>query len=112
MRHKAEIRKDYPENFKRAAVQFLTRTGQTVDHVAAELGLCSADLRDWNRKFSTLSPRKTESAAASLKAKNHALELQILSLKTEWDILKTTLRLLCPAVPTGRVSFDFEANLN
>ena len=99
MRHKIESRKDYTANFKKAAVQLVGRTGRPVEQVAAELGLRATDLQEWRKQFAAAS-RKTETTASILKARNRAMELQLLAMKTEWDVLKTTLCLLCPTVQT------------
>jgi transposase-like protein len=98
MRNKNEARK-YDENFKRAAVEFLQKTGSTVDDAASELGIPATELRTWSKKAAAQSrPGKALSGIARLKAENEALRNEVLHLQVQWDILKTTLGVLSTSV--------------
>lgn len=99
---KNEIRKQYDESFKRAAVEYLQRTGSTVEDAAAELGIPSAELRNWHKKATAASPHSPKSLTgmARLKAENEALRNEVLHLQVQWDILKTTLGVLSTTVGT------------
>lgn len=101
MRNKNESRK-YDENFKRAAVEFLQKSGDTVEEAAAELGIPAAELRTWARKAAAAQtrPAKNISGIARLKAENAALRNEVLQLQVQWDILKTTLGVLSTTVGT------------
>ena len=91
----------HDENFKRAAVDYLQKTGSTVDEAAAELGVQAGDLQNWSKKASLKQPRaKSMAGIAQLKAENEALRNEVLHLQVQWDILKTTLGVLSTTVGT------------
>jgi transposase-like protein len=101
MTNKNETRRQYDESFKRAAVEYLQKTGCTVEDAAAELGIPSAELRTWNKKVSAQQrPAKGLNGMARLKAENEALRNEVLHLQVQWDILKTTLGVLSTTVGT------------
>jgi transposase-like protein len=91
----------HDECFKRAAVDYLQKTGSTVEEAAAELGVDSNDLRNWNKKAASKQrPAKNLTGIAQLKAENEALRNEVLNLQVQWDILKTTLGVLSTTVGT------------
>ena len=91
----------HDESFKRAAVDYLQKTGGTVEEAAAELGIDSSDLRSWNKKAASKQrPDKNLTGMAQLKAENEALRNEVLHLQVQWDILKTTLGVLSTTVGT------------
>jgi transposase-like protein len=107
MERNIEQRKQYEEPFKQAAAHFFHHSGRSLEEVSAELGLNPADLRMWKRKYRCAAPQKTAPPApvpsdplSRLRAENQALRAEILRMKTQWDVLKTTLGLLsagpCP----------------
>jgi transposase-like protein len=99
MPNKNESSRQYDETFKRAAVEFLQKTGSTVEDAAAELGIPSADLQSWSKKAAAQQrPAKNLSGVARLKAENEALRNEVLNLQVQWDILKTTLGVLSTTV--------------
>ena len=99
MPNKNEPRRQPDETFKRAAVDYLQKTGSTVEDAAAELGLNAADLRAWYKKAASRQrPPKTLTGIAQLKAENEALRNEVLHLQVQWDILKTTLGVLTTTV--------------
>jgi transposase-like protein len=102
MRNKNEGRKQYDDNFKRAAVEFVQKTGGSVEESAAELGVPAHELRTWCRKAAAAQtrPAKSLSGLARLKAENEALRNEVLHLQVQWDILKTTLGVLSTTVGT------------
>jgi transposase-like protein len=95
MPNKNDPRRQHAESFKRAAVDYLQKTGGTVEEAAAELGIDAAELRSWNKK-TALKPRSSRNLTgiAQLKAENEALRNEVLHLQVQWDILKTTLGVL------------------
>src|SRR5271157_2072666 len=96
MPHKNDLRRQHDESFKRAAVDYLQKTGSTVEEAAAELGVDSNDLRSWHKKAASKPlPAKNLTGMAQLKAENEALRNEVLHLQVQWDILKTTLGVLC-----------------
>ncbi|MGP8201870.1 MAG: transposase [Limisphaerales bacterium] len=100
MPNKNDPRK-HDENFKRAAVDYLQKTGSTVEEAAAELGVQATDLRNWNKKAALKQqPAKNLTGIAQLKAENEALRNEVLHLQVQWDILKTTLGVLSTTVGT------------
>ncbi len=101
MPHKNDPRRQHDESFKRAAVDYLQRTGGTVEDTAAELGIDSTDLRSWDKKAASKQrPAKNLTGIAQLKAENEALRNEVLHLQVQWDILKTTLGVLSTTVGT------------
>jgi transposase-like protein len=91
--------RQYEENFKQAAVEFLNRNGSSIEVAAAELGVDPSDLRAWKRKLGARSrPVRTLTGMAQLRAENESLRNQIVHLQVQWDILKTTLGVLSTTV--------------
>jgi transposase-like protein len=97
-----EPRRQFDENYKRAAVEFLQKTGSTVEAAAAELGIPSAELRNWSKKAAQPRPAKNLTGIAQLKAENDALRNEVLHLQVQWDILKTTLGVLTTTVSSTK----------
>lgn len=94
-------RKQYDEPFKRAAVHFLHNSAKDLETAAAELGLRTADLRNWQRKYAPAPRSKTAkplNPADQLRAENQALRDEILHLRVQWDVLKATLGILSTSV--------------
>lgn len=100
MERNVEQRKQYDEPFKHAAVEFFQKSGKTLDEVAVELGLSPADLKNWKKKYHPPQIQKTGkgSSLAQLRAENEALRNEVLHLKVQWDILKTTLGILSTTI--------------
>jgi transposase-like protein len=99
MERNIEQRKQYEEPFKQAAAHFFYNSGRSLEAVSAELGLDPGDLRTWKRKYPSAAPLRTAPLAPSdpvrrLQAENQALRAEILRMKVQWDILKTTLGIL------------------
>src|SRR5208283_940503 len=91
----------HDESFKRAAVDYLQKTGGTVEDAAAELGIDAGDLRSWQKKAAAKQrPAKNMTGIAQLRAENEALRNEVLHLQVQWDILKTTLGVLSTTVGT------------
>jgi|SRR5665213_3422733 len=98
MPNKHEPVRQYDETFKHAAVEFLQKTGNTVEGAAAELGVPPAELRHWQRKETATSRPRPTTGIARLKAENEALRNEVLHMQVQWDILKTTLGILSTTV--------------
>ena len=98
MERNLEQRRQYDEPFKQAAAHFFHHSGRSLEEVSTELGLSPADLRTWKRKYPVTPPQKTAarplSHVSQLRAENQALRDEILHLKVQWDVLKTTLGIL------------------
>ena|SRR5580704_1532619 len=91
----------YPDAFKRAAADFVERTGQNVEQSADELGIDPAQLREWKECFADQAKAsKPIGTLAQLRAENESLRNQILQLQMQWDILRTTLGVLSTTVCT------------
>lgn len=91
--------RNYDESYKRAAVEFLQRSGCTVENAAAELGIPAEDLRNWSKKAASAErPQKNLTGMARLKAENEALRNEVTNLQVQWDILKTTLGVLSTTI--------------
>jgi transposase-like protein len=104
MEAQVQERKQYNDQFKQAAVQFFQSSGKGVEEVASELGLRVEDLRSWKRKYPCAPPAKAVKPSthlAKLKAENKILRDEILNLKVQWDVLKTTLGILSTTVCPG-----------
>jgi transposase-like protein len=102
MERTIEQHKQYDEPFKQAAVDFFQKSGKTLDEVAGELGICSGDLRTWRKKYQPPGHRtgKASSNVRQLRAENEALRNEVLQLKVQWDILRTTLGILSTTLGT------------
>jgi transposase-like protein len=103
MQRDMEQRTQYDEPFKQAAAHFFHHSGRSLEEVSAELGLSPGDLRTWKRKYPPPLPQKTAGPlnhVSQLRAENQALRDEILHLRVQWDVLKTTLGILsagpCP----------------
>jgi transposase-like protein len=97
MERDIEQRTQYDEPFKQAAAHFLSLSGRSVEEVSTELGLKAAELRSWKRKYPQARPEEAaipSSPLCQLQAENKALRDEIVRLKVQWDILKTTLGIL------------------
>jgi transposase-like protein len=90
--------RQHDESYRRAAVDYLQRTGSTVEEAAAELGVTSHDLRSWQKKAKKHGDSKNLTGIAQLKAENEALRNEVMQLQVQWDILKTTLGVLTTTV--------------
>ena len=92
--------KTYEEPFKHAAVQFIRQSGKSVEEVSAELGLSVAELRQWKKKYPAAAAKSVKrlDPVSQLQAENQALRQEILHLKVQWDVLKTTLGILSTSV--------------
>jgi transposase len=105
MQSNIEQRTQYDEPFKQAAAHFFHTSGRSLEDVSAELGLNPAMLRSWKRKYPAAPGPKCASPdvcsgpadtsnLCRLRAENQALREEILHLKVQWDVLKTTLGIL------------------
>ncbi len=98
MERNLEQRKQYDEPFKQAAAHFFHHSGRSLEEVSTELGLAAADLRTWKRKYPPPPAQKTAAKplnpVSQLRAENQALRDEIVHLKVQWEVLKTTLGIL------------------
>lgn len=98
MSHKNFSPSHHDESYRRAAVDYLQRTGSTIEEAAAELGVAAHDLRSWQKKARKNEEPKNLTGIAQLKAENEALRNEVMQLQVQWDILKTTLGVLTTTV--------------
>jgi transposase-like protein len=104
MQRDIEQRKQYDEPFKQAAAHFFHLSGRSLEEVSTELGLSPAELRSWKRKYPSGPEEKVPRPLdhlSRLQAENQALRAEVLQMKVQWDVLKTTLGILC-ASPSDR----------
>jgi len=108
MQRDIEQRKQYDEPFKQAAAHFFHLSGRSLEEVSTELGLSPAELRSWNRKYPSGPEQKTArplnhlSHLSRLQAENQALRAEVLQMKVQWDVLKTTLGILSASASDRR----------
>jgi len=95
-------RRQYPDEFKREALELLVSSGRPLSQIAGELGIPPERLRAW-RNGSDVgkagSPRRPNTQAAippagvDLAAENARLRRENERLRMEREILKKTLRI-------------------
>jgi transposase len=95
-------RRQYPDEFKREALELLISSGRPLSQIAGELGIPAARLRAWrNRSGGSQagSPRRPNTQAAippagvDLATENARLRRENERLRMEREILKKTLRI-------------------
>jgi transposase-like protein len=88
----------YNEPFKQAAAHYFHHSGRSLEEVSTELGLSPVDLRTWKRKYPAPPAQKAGpkplDSVSQLRAENQALRNEIMHLKVQWEVLKTTLGIL------------------
>jgi transposase-like protein len=98
MQRNLEQNGPYNEPFKQAAAHYFHHSARSVEEVSVELGLNPVDLRTWKRRYPAPPPQqagpKPLDSVSQLRAENQALRDEILHLKVEWEVLKTTLGIL------------------
>jgi transposase len=95
-------RRQYPDEFKREALELLISSGRPLSQIAGELGIPPERLRAWrNRSGGSKagSPRRPSTQAAippasvDLATENARLRRENERLRMEREILKKTLRI-------------------
>lgn len=95
-------RRQYPDEFKREALELLASSGRPLSQIAGELGIPPERLRAWrNRSGGSQagSPRRPNTQAAippagvDLATENSRLRRENERLRMEREILKKTLRI-------------------
>lgn len=83
-------RKSYTKEFKLEAIRLADESGKTTTQVAAELGISTAQIYNWRRKYITAPNEafKNESQLSSEQQRIKELELENAKLREERDILK------------------------
>jgi transposase len=74
----AEKRRSFTLEFKQEAVRLLTASGRPLRHLARELGLHPAQLRDWRRELAAAeasSPSPAPSDAEEMRRRRRELEV-------------------------------------
>jgi len=96
------VRRQYPDEFKREALELLVSSGRPLSQIAGELGIPPERLRAWrNRSGGSKagSPRRPNTQAAippagvDLATENARLRRENERLRMEQEILKKTLRI-------------------
>ena len=95
-------RRQYPDEFKREALELLVSSGRPLSQIAGELGIPPERLRAWRNRSgesNTGSPRRPNTQAAippagvDLATENARLQRENERLRMEREILKKTLRI-------------------
>jgi transposase-like protein len=98
MERNLEQHEPYNEPFKQAAAHYFHHSGRSLEEVSTELGLSPVDLRTWKRKYPAAPAQKPVpkplDSLSQLQIENQALRNEILHLKVQWEVLKTTLGIL------------------
>ena len=94
-------RRQYPDEFKREALELLVSSGRPLSQIAGELGIPPERLRAWRNRSGGKagSPRRPNTQAAippagvDLATENARLRRENERLRMRWEILKKTLRI-------------------
>lgn len=83
-------RRRFLDEFKRDAVRLITDQQYTFQAAAGAVGVSQNSLRDWHRKFATVSGASNGTAVTveQLQADNKRLRQQLKRAETEREILK------------------------
>ena len=88
-------RRRFLDEFKRDAVRLVTDEQYTFQAAAGAVGVSQNSLRDWHRKFATVSGASNETAVTveQLQADNKRLRQQLKRAEREREILKKPRRI-------------------
>lgn len=97
--------KRYDKEFKRQAVEMWVKSGKRAEEIAEELGVQSWDLYKWKRVFQPSLPVGGEGSepptVEDLQGKLARMERELERVKTQRDILKKTLGIVCEVPGSG-----------
>ena len=95
----------YDEEFKRRAVEMWMNGGKRAEQIAQELGIRYWDLYKWKKKYHSSLPMGGEGSepptVENLQRRLAALEREYERVKTQRDILKKTMGIVCEAPESG-----------
>jgi transposase len=82
----------YTDEFKRDAVELVRSSGQSINDMACELGVCHETLRNWVRKQQPAQPRPAGDVSGLSLADKDAeiarLRAEVAELRVEKEILR------------------------
>ena len=92
-------RKHYDEAFQRSTVEHWLVSGKSARQTAAELGIATQTLQNWQKKFKALPAGAVASTLEVLQAENRRLQKELHRMVQQRDILKKTLGII--SEPSG-----------
>jgi transposase-like protein len=92
-------RKHYAEAFQRSTVEHWMLSGKSARQTAAELGIATQTLQNWQKKFKALPAGAVASTLEALQAENRRLQKELHRMVQQRDILKKTLGII--SEPSG-----------
>lgn len=81
-------RKHYDEVFQRSAVEHWLLSGKSARATAAELGLATQTLQNWQKKFKALPAGAVAGTLEALQTENRRLQKELHRMAQQRDILK------------------------
>jgi transposase-like protein len=83
--------KRYNEAFQRSTVEHWLVSGKSARQTAAELGIATQTLQNWQKKFKALPAGQVAGTLEALQAENRRLQRELHRMMQQRDILKKTL---------------------
>jgi transposase-like protein len=91
--------KRYDEAFQRSTVEHWLLSGKSARQTAAELGIATQTLQNWQKKFKALPAGQVAGTLEALQAENRRLQRELHRMVQQRDILKKTLGII--SEPSG-----------
>jgi transposase-like protein len=93
--------KRYDEAFKRSSVEHWMLSGKSARATAAELGITTQTLQNWQKKFKALPAGEVAGTLEALQAENRRLQRELHRVVQQRDILKKTLGIISEVPGSG-----------
>jgi transposase-like protein len=93
--------KRYDEAFQRSTVEHWLLSGKSARQTAAELGIATQTLQNWQKKFKALPAGQVAGTLEALQAENRRLQKELHRMMQQRDILKKTLGIISEPPGSG-----------